>query len=281
MKKQHTLRRVGLVAGTSLLALAAIGPAASPALAKPSGSIWTTGEDCANPAPQNDNSYLAGETVYVRGANFAASTAISWTITGKPGGASGDPNQDVTSGNGTTDAEGAFCVAAYVIAADDWGVYSVKVEQDKTKKNDNYTVEKADTEDAVDDTTPPADDTTPPADDTTPPADDTTPPADDTTPPADDTTPPADDTTPPADDTTPPADDTTPPADSTDDGSTDTFQDVLGIVTDGPTVAPPPTDTLVAPSDQGRGIDWRVIVAFLGVLILAATIGLPERRRAR
>jgi len=239
MKKQHTLRRVGLVAGTSLLALAAIGPAASPALAKPSGSIWTTGEDCANPAPQNDNSYLAGETVYVRGANFAASTAISWTITGKPGGASGDPNQDVTSGNGTTDAEGAFCVAAYVIAADDWGVYSVKVEQDKTKKNDNYTVEKADTEDE------------------------------------------ADDTTPPADDTTPPSDDTTPPADSTDDGSTDAFQDVLGIVTDGPTVAPPPTDTLVAPSDQGRGIDWRVIVAFLGVLILAATIGLPERRRAR
>ena len=260
MKKQHTLRRVGLVAGTSLLALAAIGPAASPALAKPSGSIWTTGEDCANPAPQNDNSYLAGETVYVRGANFAASTAISWTITGKPGGASGDPNQDVTSGNGTTDAAGAFCVAAYVIAADDWGVYSVKVEQDKTKKNDNYTVEKADTEDEADDTTPPADDTTPPSDDTTPPSDDTTP---------------------PADDTTPPSDDTTPPADSTDDGSTDAFQDVLGIVTDGPTVAPPPTDTLVAPSDQGRGIDWRVIVAFLGVLILAATIGLPERRRAR
>ena len=253
MNKNRTLRRIGLVAGSSLLALAAIGPAAGPAFAKPSGSIWTTGEDCSNPAPQNDNSYLAGETVYVRGANFAASTAISWTITGKPGGASGDPNQDVTSGNGTTDTEGAFCVAAYVIAADDWGVYSVKVEQGSTKKNDNYSVEKADTEDEGDDTTPPSDDTTPPADDTTPPADDTTPPSDDTTPPADD---------------------------STDDGSSDTFQDVLGVVSDGSAVTPPPTDMLVAPSVQG-GIDWRMIVAFFGVLILAATIGLPERRRAR
>jgi hypothetical protein len=262
MKKHHTLRRVGLVAGTSLLALAAIGPAASPALAKPSGSIWTTGESCANPAPQNDNSYLAGETIYVRGANFAASTAFSWTITGKPGGASGDPNQDVTTGADTTDAAGAFCVAAYVIAADDWGVYSVKVEQGSTKKNDNYTVEQADTETTGDDTTPPADDTTPPADDTTPPADDQD----------------VQDT----DDANAPADAPADPVEDADDGPNDNYtQEVLGVVSDGPTVTAPPTDTLVAPSDQGSGIDWRVIVAFLGVLILAATIGLPERRRAR
>ena len=235
MKKNRTLRRVGLVAGTSLLVLAAIGPAASPALAKPSGAIQTTGDSCANPAPQNDNSYLAGETVYGRGTNFAASTAFTWTITGKPGGASGDPNQDVTTGSDTTDAAGAFCVATYVIAADDWGVYSVRVEQGATSKNDNYKVEQAATEAPGDD-----------------------------------------DTTPPTDDTTPPTDDTTPP---TDDGSYN--QDVLGVVSGGQAVTPPPTDTVVAPSDQRSGIDWRMIVAFLGVVVLAATIGLPERRRAR
>src|SRR5262245_35226031 len=96
---QRTLRRVGVVAGSSLLALAAIGPESSPALAKASGSIQTTGDSCANPAPQNQNSYAVGDEIYVRGQNFVASTAISWTITGKPGGASGDPDLQVTSGN--------------------------------------------------------------------------------------------------------------------------------------------------------------------------------------
>ena len=60
MKTRRTLRRVGLLAGTSLLALAAIGPAASPALAKPSGSIWTTNETCENLAAQNENHYAVG-----------------------------------------------------------------------------------------------------------------------------------------------------------------------------------------------------------------------------
>ena len=122
---QRTFKRIGLVAGTSLLALAAIGPAASPALAKPSGTIWTTKEACADSAAQNANHYSVGETIYVRGAGFAASTAYSWAITGKPGQASGDPNSEVASGSDATDAFGAFCAFAYVVAGDDWGEYSV------------------------------------------------------------------------------------------------------------------------------------------------------------
>jgi hypothetical protein len=105
------------------------------------GSIWTTDDPCSSQAAQNTNTYAAGDTVYVRGDGFAASATIGWTITGKPGGASGDPDLVVASGSSATDGTGAFCLEAYVVAADDWGVYSVDVTQGRTSKNDNYNVD--------------------------------------------------------------------------------------------------------------------------------------------
>ncbi|HEX5590527.1 MAG TPA: hypothetical protein VFX65_09585 [Candidatus Limnocylindrales bacterium] len=139
----RTGARASRVAASSLLALSALGAGVGSAFAAPGGggSIWTNGDPCTTPAAQNDNLYAPGDTVYVRGANFAASSGFDWDISGQPGGASGDPGLSVVSGASTTDADGAFCVAAYVVAADDWGVYSVDVTQGRTSKNDNYRVE--------------------------------------------------------------------------------------------------------------------------------------------
>lgn len=315
---QRTLRRVGLLAGTSLLAMAAIGPAASPALAKPSGSIWTTDEDCSAQGAQNANSYDVGETVFLRGANFAPSSAFTWSVSGKPGGASGDPNQEVGAGGSTTDAAGALCVAAYVVAADDWGEYSVKVEQGSTRKNDNFSVDPGDEvsppaedpgDEPGDEATDPGDEVSPPTDDpvddpSDDPGDEATDPGPEATPAVDDETPASnegsgdeadDSATPPEQavepaaetgdpgetETTDPADDSSASGEDAGDGGSDGApnQDLLDTA-GGPSVTPPPTDTMVAPSDQASATDWRIIIAFLGFLVLAATFGLPDRRRA-
>ena len=99
-----------------------------------SGAIWTTRNTCGNP-DQNVNLYNVGETVYINGAGFDPGT-YSWDIVGQPGGASGDPGQAVAAGTVTIGDDGAFCFAAYTIAADDWGTYNVSV----GNKGDNYRV---------------------------------------------------------------------------------------------------------------------------------------------
>ena len=138
----RTGRRATRAAAATLLALSALGASTGASLAAPggTGSIWTTNDPCTELAAQNTNEYAIGETVHVRGANFTASTAVEWTVTGLPGGASGDPHTVVASGAGSSDGDGGFCLAAYVVAADDWGVYTVDVKQGKVKKNDNYHV---------------------------------------------------------------------------------------------------------------------------------------------
>ena len=89
-------------------------------------------------SPQDANQYDHGATVYIHGENFDPSTSYGWSITGQPGGASGDPGATVASGSESTDAAGTFCFAAYTIANDDWGTYTVDV--DDANKNDNYRV---------------------------------------------------------------------------------------------------------------------------------------------
>lgn len=122
----------GLLALAVLAAAAGIGAAAGP------GAIWTTRFPCSDPAPQNENHYQTGETVYVRGSNFQSSTTYGWMVTGQPGNASSDPGVVVGSGTVTTDGGGAFCLAAYTIPPGDRGEYTVDLPA--TDKNDNYRV---------------------------------------------------------------------------------------------------------------------------------------------
>jgi len=53
-------------------------------------AIWSTIDNC-DVSTQDANHYSIGETVYINGDGFAAAS-YNWTIKGKPGGASCDPN---------------------------------------------------------------------------------------------------------------------------------------------------------------------------------------------
>jgi hypothetical protein len=321
MKTRNSSDRTGAratrVAASSLLALSALSVGVGSTLAAGgSGSIWTTDVDCDVSVAQNQNLYAVGQTIYVRGENFDASTPFSWSIEGMPGGASGDPGVVVASGSADTDDAGAFCLNLYEVAPDDWGVYSVDVTQGRTGKNDNYRVDGAgdpgdettdpgdETTDPADETTDPADETTDPADETTDPADETTDPADETTDPADETTDPADETTDPADETTDPADETTDPADETTEGAPEApastapgesstsgpadsttggtggtsplSQSVLGAVSTGGSLELPPTDTIAAAVTDGSSI---FLILGLAGLAAAAVLFAPIRRR--
>ena len=135
-----SLSRTARIAAGSLLALSALGSSAAGTLAAHgAGSIWTTAVGCSAPAPQNANSYSESQHVYLRGDHFAAGS-LTWTITGQPGGASGDAGLVVASGAGEADGLGYFCIDAYTVASDDWGVYHAVVTQGSTSKADNFTV---------------------------------------------------------------------------------------------------------------------------------------------
>ncbi len=115
-------------------------------------SVWTTRETCNTPAPQDENEYANGDVIYVRGANWSDSGSpmqLYWKITGKPGGASADPDEIVKSGTVMTDGSGYFCLdlpQAYTVGSDgdlDDGVYGVDVDSADNfhgSKQDNYHV---------------------------------------------------------------------------------------------------------------------------------------------
>jgi hypothetical protein len=247
-----------------------------------SGSIWTTDEPCTAPAAQNQNLYAVGDTVYVRGENFDASSALDWAITGQPGGASGDPGDVVTSGSSSTDGDGAFCLGLYVIEADDWGVYTVDVSQDGTSKNDNYRVAGpgapgAGSEDPGDEITDPADEADDPLDETTP-ADETTDPTDESDDPTDETIDGSTET--PAgsvdgdSDADQPADSSADEADDNDD--TPLWQSVLGSVSTDDDIELPPTDTI---SGAVSGTSSIFLILGLAGFAGAAVLFAPIRRR--
>ena len=99
------------------------------------GAIWTTTGSCGDDT-QDTNHFSAGDEVYINGSNFAPGS-LPWSIEGKPGGASCDPNITVASGTVTVDATGTFCFHAYTVANDDCGEYNVDVDG----KKDNYRVD--------------------------------------------------------------------------------------------------------------------------------------------
>ena len=268
----RTSARATRVAASSLLALSALSVGVGSVLAAGgSGSIWTTDAGCDAPAAQNQNLYAVGQTVYVRAENFDASTPLSWSIEGLPGGASGDPGLIVASGSATTDGAGALCLDLYEIVPDDWGVYSVDVTQGRTSKNDNYRVDGAG--DPSDQTTDPGDDTTDPGDQTTDPGDQTTDPGTESTDPAGETT----HGTPEA-----PASTVTGepamsgPADATADGTTTPSQSVLAAVLTGGSLELPPTDTIAAAVTDSSSI---FLILGLAGLAAAAVLFAPIPRR--
>ena len=107
-------------------------------------AIWTTDETCGD-SSQDKNHYAIGDMIFINGDGFSSGN-YSWTIEGKPGGASCDPNIVVASGIKNVNSSGAFCFDAYTVQNDDCGEYQVKFEQ----KGDNYRVEGGECTDAED-----------------------------------------------------------------------------------------------------------------------------------
>ena len=102
------------------------------------GAIWTTKVDCGD-SSQDVNHYAIGDHVFINGDNFDdEANPFDWDITGKPGGASCDPNLVVASGQHSVNSDGTFCFDAYTVANDDCGEYHV----DFGGKGDNYRVDR-------------------------------------------------------------------------------------------------------------------------------------------
>lgn len=101
-----------------------------------SGATWTTLGTCGT-EQQDTNHYSSGDHVYINGSGFTPGASYDWSITGNPGGSSGDPGVAVASGTIIPDANGDFCFDAYTVLADDWGTYATKV----GTKGDNYRVQ--------------------------------------------------------------------------------------------------------------------------------------------
>ena len=126
--------RIAWLGAAALLALAAIGPATSDVSAA-SGSIWTTREDCTDPNPVNENQYVTGDHIAIRGSGFDAAEAGTWQIDGLSGSDQGSTVAGPTAL--AADGNGAFCIDAYTVLPGDDGTYQVTV----LGKHDNYTVD--------------------------------------------------------------------------------------------------------------------------------------------
>jgi hypothetical protein len=146
VKWMRTLGNFSYLLGVAFLiaAMAVNAMPASRAYAANVGSIWTTQETCNQPAPQDDNHYANGDTVHIRGNNFDPNVTIYWKVEGLPG--SNTPGL-IAQGSSTTDATGAFCVAAHTVAAPPEGgeyKYTVATCADfggGCEKHDNYQVD--------------------------------------------------------------------------------------------------------------------------------------------
>jgi hypothetical protein len=103
-----------------------------------SGAIWTR-YSCDN--PQDANHYAIGQDVFVKGEGFDSQETFDVWDTGQPGGASCDPNIEVSRKSVTTDNNGSFCVNLYTVKPDDCGEYTVDTSHVGGSKNDNYRIE--------------------------------------------------------------------------------------------------------------------------------------------
>ena len=92
------------------------------------GSIKTSRNDCNNPV--NENHYIIGDVVYVRGENFD-SNSYNWEIT-KPNGSG-----QVANGTIAVNSSASFCFEAYTVQPQDSGEYKVTF----GNKRDNYHVD--------------------------------------------------------------------------------------------------------------------------------------------
>lgn len=99
-----------------------------------SGSIQTTRSDCGENV-QNENHYLIGEDVYIKGKNFNPGI-YNWEINGQ-GNSSCDFNKTIISGIYNVNNSGEFCFNAYTIKEDDCNGYKAYF----NGKQDNYRVE--------------------------------------------------------------------------------------------------------------------------------------------
>ncbi len=120
-----------------LVIVAAVGFVLVPQLTKAGapGAIWTTNGDCGDES-QDVNQYNVGDAVFINGSNFDEGD-YDWNITGKPGGASADPDIQVAWGNQSVGESRSFCFNAYTVQSDDDGEYGVSF----GTKNDNYRVD--------------------------------------------------------------------------------------------------------------------------------------------
>ena len=100
------------------------------------GSIWTTRGGCGDQI-HDANQYATGEKIYINGKKFEC-PSYSWSITGKPGGASEDPGIVIASGVQSISSNGTFCIEAYTVKSDDGGVYNVKfgIKKDSYRANE-------------------------------------------------------------------------------------------------------------------------------------------------
>jgi uncharacterized repeat protein (TIGR01451 family) len=132
------LGKVSYIISAALMIAAMVTNLLPPPVAQAAqGAIWSTTNACGT-IDQDVNQFSTGDHVYINGSNFDPGS-YDWTITGKPGGASGDPNTIVAPNpraQFTVDSSGAFCFDAYTVALDDWGEYQIKFDN----KGDNYSV---------------------------------------------------------------------------------------------------------------------------------------------
>ena len=286
-QSRRTLSSTARVGASALLALSGLATSAAGVLAGQgggSGSIQTTTDACDAPAPQNANDYAGGDELYIRGTNFEANSAFSYTIVGQPGKASGDPGATVASGTGSTAADGSFCIDAYTIAGDDWGEYKATVNQGKTKKSDNYNVDVATTDNAGDESDNAGDESDNAGDESDNAGDESDNAGDESDNAGDETGPAGDETGPAGDETDNAGDETGPAGDETDNAGDETgpagdetgpTQEVLGTTDTGSGIELPATDMVSGSASPALGL----IMAGLALMVSAGVLLAPSRRR--
>ncbi len=92
-KALKALSRLSIISGTAFLITSfALNVLPVQRVSAEVVSIWTTRSSCYTPDPVNENHYVTGEVVYIRGYTTDPLTDFAWTITGQGGNASSDPD---------------------------------------------------------------------------------------------------------------------------------------------------------------------------------------------